>query len=575
MAEQSPYLLELAEAIGPRPATSDAEARAAAYIAGVMQGRGLEVENQEFDSPRTYSWAYAIYHLLAILAAVGSRWQPWPALVVALAVAVVMWRDLDTRWGLTALMPKGPSQNIIGRHVPKQRRGEQLRKVVVVAHYDSARSSLAFSPGMVKNFGVTFGLMKACTWLVPALILIGRVPYLKRFGLVPWYVTLVPAAYLLVPLFINVHRELLMHATPGANDNASGVAALLTVMERLVPEPDADVFTTSSLPAIEPIRHTEEDVWAADVVPEGAVLNYSPPSAPRKPFDDSDFEDIGWGDEPARGQTSMPLEGGGEHDSAGNSFAASTPPMAPEQKGKPAEKRRLPLLGRKRDAGTAKKEDVRDWLGIDEGFDAKKEGNKIGSWDHFSEEEDGDDLGRKGGAAGDPIDDPDFAAEEAARIRRRVAMAAADRDLTEKEVWFVATGAEEVGTVGMKALLADFGGDLKDAHIINLDNIGAGNLAWVTSEGMAKRYACDRRLLGAARRVATENDWPIKGREYRGLSTDATAALARRFKAMSVMAFDINGRLPNWHWSTDVAAEVSPDNIALAGDFVIELIKEL
>ena len=42
----------------------------------------------------------------------------------------------------------------------------------------------------------------------------------------------------------------------------------------------------------------------------------------------------------------------------------------------------------------------------------------------------------------------------AARIRRRVTETV-DRELTEKEIWFVATGSEEVGTLGMQALLRD------------------------------------------------------------------------------------------------------------------------
>jgi hypothetical protein len=588
MAEQSPYLLELAEAIGPRPATSEAEVRAADYISGVLSARGLTVETQEFDTPRTYSWAYVIYFLLTIAAAVFSHRAVESGLgliplVIALLVAFVMRMDLDTRWGLSTLMPKGPSQNVIARHMPKQRRGEKLRRVVVVAHYDSAKASLAFSPGMVRNLNVTFWLMKAVTWLVPVLIAVQLLPFVQRFGLVPWYITMAVSAYLLIPLFINVHRELFMKATPGANDNASGVAVMLNVMERLVPEPgsDEDVFHTSSMPKIEPIRHTEEDVWAADVVPEDALLNYSPASAPRKPFDDSDFEDIGWGEPtPPKGQTTMSLPD--EDDEAWRAFAGGgrQETRAPE---KSAERRRNPLLpGRKRDAEkpekpAEKKEDVRDWLGVDEGFDAKKEGRKIGSWDHFKNggDDDDDDLGWKGGAAGEPIDDPGFAAEEAARIRRKVLSSGLDRDLTEKEVWFVATGAEEVGSVGMKALLEQYGDELRDALFINLDDLGEGNLAWIVSEGMAKRYTADRRLQGAARRVATENDWPIKGREYRGMSTDATAALARRFKAMSVMAFDINGRIPNWHWETDTVSEVSPDNVALATDFVTALIKEL
>ena len=70
MAETMQYLSALADEIGPRPATSEAENRAAAYIESVFVARGLEPEVQEFDAPRTYSWAYVIYDLLSIIAAV-------------------------------------------------------------------------------------------------------------------------------------------------------------------------------------------------------------------------------------------------------------------------------------------------------------------------------------------------------------------------------------------------------------------------------------------------------------------------------------------------------------------------
>jgi hypothetical protein len=44
---------------------------------------------------------------------------------------------------------------------------------------------------------------------------------------------------------------------------------------------------------------------------------------------------------------------------------------------------------------------------------------------------------------------------------------------------------------------------------------------------------------------------------------------------MSVMAFDINGRMPNRHWSTDTAEGVSEDNLKTAVDLVAAIIKEL
>ena len=146
-----------------------------------------------------------------------------------------MWMDLDTRWGLSSIMPKGTSQNIVARHEPRARRGERNRTVVLVAHYDTAKASLAFAPSMVKNFSLTFGFMKACTFLIPLLILAGAL--LPDYALYIWYATLVLAAYLVVPLFINLHRELFGKGVNGANDNASGVAAMLGAMEAIVPEP--------------------------------------------------------------------------------------------------------------------------------------------------------------------------------------------------------------------------------------------------------------------------------------------------------------------------------------------------
>ena len=104
-------------------------------------------------------------------------------------------------------------------------------------------------------------------------------------------------------------------------------------------------------------------------------------------------------------------------------------------------------------------ESTSGWLGVGDGFDAREEGRDIGSWDNFDEEED-DGMGFKGGWAGDdPIGDADFASNEAARIRRRVTETV-DHSLDEKEIWWVATGAEEVGTFGMRAFLEEYADEL-------------------------------------------------------------------------------------------------------------------
>jgi hypothetical protein len=580
MSQATEHLHQLATVIGPRPATTDAEAEAADYIESVFRDRGVDVERQEFDSPRTYGWAYALYHLLTIGAAIASGWDflAWPAVAVSVLVAFLMWMDMDTRFGLSGwLPPKGPSQNIIARHVPKARRGERPTRVVIVAHYDTAKASLAFAPGTVGNFSTTFALMKWCTLLVPVFVLTGALPPTASWDPWLWYATLAVSAYLIVPFVINVHRELFMPAVDGANDNASGVAVMLGVMERIVPAAD-DLGTRS----FRPVQHGPDAAAEADVVPEGAQLRYAPSGAP-----DEDVtalpDDFEWAEEaqtPTSAQGRLEFETI-EFDAVGPDAAPARPgPSKPERNDDDEQPVRAPRerkgllgrFGRKRQDETP---GVGGWLGVDDGFDVRDAGRKIGSWERFGDDDDEDGFGFKGGRAGeDPLGDPDFAAVHASRIRRRVSETV-DRALSDKEVWFVATGAEEAGTWGMRSFLDAYGPELKGALIINLDNVGTGVLHMVTEEGMARRYRSDRRIVSAGKRVSRENDLPVRARPYNGLNTDATPALARGYRAMSIMAFDANGRLPNWHWHTDVEENVDPANLELAERFVTETVRAL
>ncbi len=304
-------------------------------------------------------------------------------------------------------MPKGPSQNVIARHVPKSRRGEKLKKIVIVAHYDTARASLAFSPGMVRQFPVTFALMKWATFLTPVLILAMATPWTAKAEPYLWYVTMVVAAYLLIPLFINVQRELMMPFVDGANDNASGVAAMLGVLHNLVSEPEASRFSTSQF---EPVQRGAEAALDADVVPEGALLSYSP--AGSRDTASELPEDFRWA-EPSGEAARPPQRGQGFLEFETIDFAAVGPeaskpsrpeePVAPEPPARssvsagpdtlpgagavpgsgatedPSRKRRGLLGGL--GLGKKKKEedhDVKGWLGVDDEFDARKAGATSG-----------------------------------------------------------------------------------------------------------------------------------------------------------------------------------------------------
>ena len=438
MAEMMQHLTALADEIGPRPATSDAESRAAAYIESVFVARGLEPEIQEFEAPRTYSWAFVIYHLLTIVAAVCRRRMAARRDArlgrrsrVSAIVAFFMWIDLDTRWGLTRLMPKGPSQNVIARHIPKSRRGEKLKKVVIVAHYDTrARLARVLARAWSGSSRVTFALMKACTFAVPVLLLVDgaadspcrpcvdTVPLVRDARGV--------AAYLLIPLLINVHRELAMPFVAGANDNASGVAAMLGVLHNLVPEPDVVALRrprSSSRCAAAPRRRSkpawcprarcsrtrppggatpstelpDDFAWAEPdrrarapaAARPGACLEFETIEFARgrpdatKPRREADRRTARERREPRRRLGRAPPPTGSRRDAT--SLGVGEPPrtMDPTPEAAAQAQGLLGGLGLGRKKKDDEDADVKGWLGVDDEFDARKAGKEIGSWDSF------------------------------------------------------------------------------------------------------------------------------------------------------------------------------------------------
>ena len=620
MSQVMEHINRLADAIGPRPATTDAEAEAAEYIESVFRAHSLDVERQEFDSPRSDARAHIVYGALIIASAVLSIWWSLPALALAIVVAAVVWLDLGMRFSLARFLGQGPSQNIIARHVPKARRNERLQRVVIVAHYDTAKPSFLSSPGLVRHASMVVKLMQ---WVPVALVVwlaLTSLPFAETWK--PWtgYFAILVAAFWLLPFSAGVQREVLGHATDGANDNASGVAAMLAVMQATVPE-------SAEGRAYAPTRRGAEAVMAAGGFDDDVVLDYRPmtPVAADTqmlmPLDDLDADDDGWPSaepapapriplddgwddqgpvgyvEPTPAYTAPidlsgpldrgdawddiePVDGQGSFDLGDAPEAARVDDGARADESAPQEdasEEEWSRAGRSRSRRERRESDeeghgLRDWLGIGRGFDVRRAGKQIGSWENL--DNDDDEFGFKAGSAGGDITGSLDPSEIAARIRRQVTDGV-DRALAEKEIWFVATGAGEPGGYGMRALLDAYGSELKGAAIINIDTVGAGAVSYITHEGVTRRLHADRRLVSQAKRTVREQEMSVRGRERMGATGDAVVALTRGFRVMSVMAFDINDRLPNWHWHTDTVEAVSVDTVEQAVDFVIALVRDL
>ncbi len=107
---------------------------------------------------------------------------------------------------------------------------------------------------------------------------------------------------------------------------------------------------------------------------------------------------------------------------------------------------------------------------------------------------------------------------------------------------------------------------------MNFDNIGAGQVAYVTGEGLLFTLKADAHLVEIARDVARGNAAP---RVYKTLPTDNTVTLTKGYRGISLMAFDAKGQLPNWHWKTDTFENVDAETLERAVALAIGMARQL
>lgn len=123
-------------------------------------------------------------------------------------------------------------------------------------------------------------------------------------------------------------------------------------------------------------------------------------------------------------------------------------------------------------------------------------------------------------------------------------------------VWFVVTGSEEAGMLGARAFVERH--DARVARVVNVDGVGAGEIVVADEEGVLVPRRADVTLVAAAERSGAE------ARAFRVMPTDATAFLAARVRAATVIALDERGVVANSHRPSDVPANVDETAIARA-----------
>ena len=138
-------------------------------------------------------------------------------------------------------------------------------------------------------------------------------------------------------------------------------------------------------------------------------------------------------------------------------------------------------------------------------------------------------------------------------------------------VVFLATGAEESGTVGMRSFLGSR--DTAGWLFLNLDGVGApATLRYLPLEGVGRTWPADGGLMKIAEELTRRRPELGLARQERlvGLTYDATQVLARGGRALTLSAQD--DTIPNYHTPGDTPENIDLDVLSRATEIVREVV---
>ena len=227
-----------------RLAGTDAERRAANRLATRLRDGGRRAEIEPTYVHPKYGLVHATHCALGFAASLLAIVQPAIGFAIVLATAVSMYLDLNYRtYLLRRLFFRRASQNVVS----PGKRADAPARVLLCAHYDAARTGAAFDPKRVARgarlaarLPLPIGPFRILFWSLAILLpILGA----RMAGIDSALISLLqvpPTLILLVGVFMLTDIEL-SDVVPGANDNASGVATVLSLAQELGADPPANL----------------------------------------------------------------------------------------------------------------------------------------------------------------------------------------------------------------------------------------------------------------------------------------------------------------------------------------------
>ena len=215
------HLDKLAYEIGPRLAGARGEQQAAEYIQKQLESYGYKVEVQDFDFVDRAARAQVGAGLLAA-AFISTLFLPE---IIAIATFLIALAIFST---LPQLMPKRKSKNIIATSAQEKPK----KRLLITAHYDSARCIVSYKLQVFVKLT-----------LIPLIFVVLVFLLVRAAGVFPisWWPIWLVLAFVFLPvcssMFVAARGR---QVSPGANDNASGIAVMLEVARVARESPPVD-----------------------------------------------------------------------------------------------------------------------------------------------------------------------------------------------------------------------------------------------------------------------------------------------------------------------------------------------
>lgn len=223
-----------------RLAGTDAERRAAEWLAKRLRDGGRAVEVEPTHVHPQFALVEAGHCLLGFAGSLVAIVSPPAGFAIVLVAASSMYLDLNARiYLLRRLFFRRASQNLVSA----AGRADAPARLFLCAHYDAARAGPFFRPRAIARFArlarlspFPLGPFRILFWSLAALLPILGARMVGADSSLISVLQLIPTLTLLVGILMLVNAEL-SDVVPGANDNASGVATVLSLAEELAAEP--------------------------------------------------------------------------------------------------------------------------------------------------------------------------------------------------------------------------------------------------------------------------------------------------------------------------------------------------